>query len=72
MHTTSPLRHGVHVLHEGGLKVFHATGQLMHDKRYWGVLALIALAVALITLAVNYGSPLPPIEYGMPVPYSIG
>ena len=56
MHTAPTLKNGMHHVHDGSVKAVHFVGHLLHEKSFWGILALIALFAALLTLAALFGN----------------
>ena len=59
MHTISRLKHWVRMMHDEGAKAVHFSGPIMHEKSFWGVIALFLLLVTLFTLITLFGDQLP-------------
>ena len=55
MHADLSFRHWMHHVHDGSAKVAHYTGHMLHEKSFWGILAIVALIAALFTLVVLFG-----------------
>ena len=55
MHTDSSFKHWMHHLHDDGVRVAHFTGHMLHEKSFWGILAIVAVMITLFTLVVLFG-----------------
>ncbi|MEA2069127.1 MAG: hypothetical protein U9P12_08005 [Verrucomicrobiota bacterium] len=69
MHTESSGRHWMHLLRKDGAKVAHMAGHMLHEKSFWGILAILAMIALLVTLVVLFGTDVHMQEYGIPIPY---
>ena len=56
MSTTPTFKHWMHQFHDGGAKVAHYTGHLLHEKAFWIILAFVLLTAGLFTLIVLLGN----------------
>lgn len=45
MNTNPALRHWMHYLHDESGKFMHFTEHMLHEKAFWGVLAIVTLMV---------------------------
>lgn len=55
-----PFTHGMHALHDSGIKFLHATEHVVRGKCFWGIVVILALLTALFALASLFGNPMPP------------
>lgn len=69
MHTVSTVRHWMHQLHDESAKVAHWTGYLLHEKSFWGIVAILAVLAGAFALLVLYGKQIPMLEYSVPFRY---
>jgi hypothetical protein len=69
MHTVSTVREWMHQLHDESAKVAHWTGHLLHEKSFWGIVAILAVLAVVFTLLVLYGKQLAMQEYSAPFRY---
>jgi len=69
MHTVSTIRHWMHLLHDESAKMTHWTGHLLHERSFWGILAISALIAAAFVLLILYGKQLPMEQYNVPIRY---
>jgi hypothetical protein len=46
----------MHRFHDGGIRVAHYTGHLLHERAFWEILALVVLIAGMFALVVLYGS----------------
>jgi hypothetical protein len=69
MHATSTIKHWAHHLHDGGVRIFRQGEHVLHEKSFWGIVAIIAAAALLFALVVLLGNRFPPQQLGIPAPY---
>ncbi len=69
MHTATTLKHWMHHVHDGSVKATHFTGHLLHERSFWGILAILMLIAGLFALVVIFGTESMPEEYVPIMPY---
>ncbi len=70
MHASMTFRQWMHHVHSGTVKATHFTGHLLHEKSFWGILAILMLIAGLFTLVVLFGGDSIPQNYYLPLaPY---
>lgn len=52
MHAIATFKHMMHEVHDDGLKIAHYAEHAVHEKRFWGMVALIALLVSLFAFLI--------------------
>lgn len=68
MHAGSTIKEWMHQLHDETVKAAHFTGHMVHEKAFWGILAILAMIAALFTLVVLFGSSTAH-DFSLPIPY---
>ena len=66
MHTSSTLKQWTHMFHDGSAKVAHYTGHLLHEKSFWGILALLVLLAGALVLIAIFGDDIATKSFNMP------
>jgi hypothetical protein len=56
MHTSPTLKTGMHHFHDSSVNARHYIGHLLHEKSFWGIMAITALIVGLITMIILFSS----------------
>jgi hypothetical protein len=64
------LKNWMHHMHDEGLKATHYTTHMLHERSFWGIMAILALIAALFTIIVIYGNNAALQEYSAPIPYA--
>lgn len=59
----------MHRLHDEGAKITHMTGHMLHERSFWGILAILAVLTLLFTLIIMFGDEIPNYEMAPPTPY---
>lgn len=59
----------MHRMHDGSIKAAHCTGHMFHEKKFWAIVAILALVAGLFTLIALNGGGSWAQEYGIPLPY---
>ncbi|VGO11644.1 hypothetical protein PDESU_00189 [Pontiella desulfatans] len=72
MHTVSTIRNWTHLIHDEGVKITHICVNLLHEKSFWGILAILAVLGLLFKLILLFGDKMPLREFGIPSPYGYG
>ena len=69
MHATSTFKHWAHHLHDEGARIIRLWEHVLHEKSFWGMVAIIAVAALLFALVVLLGNRFPSQQFGIPSPY---
>ena len=56
MHTMPKIRHWMHLMHDGSVKIAHYSGHLLHEKAFWAFLGIFALLVLFFSLLLLLGN----------------
>lgn len=56
MNTATTFKHWMHQFHDGGMKVAHYAGHLLHERSFWFILGFVLLTAGLFTLIVLSGN----------------
>ena len=70
MHVALTFKNWMHDVHDDTLKAAQNTGQMLHQKSFWGIVAIVALIVSLFMLIAFFGDntimdyQTPPLPYG--------
>ena len=62
-------KHWMHVMHDDGVKVLHFSSHVLHEKSFWGIVAILGLLAILVTLVVMFGELEPMEEYRFMTPH---
>ena len=62
-------KHWMHVMHDDGAKVLHFSNHVLHEKSFWGIVAILGLLAILVTLVVMFGELEPMEEYRFMTPH---
>ena len=69
MHATTTIKHWMHHLHDSTAKVAHLTGHMLHEKNFWGIVAILAMIAGLFALIMLHGGHAPLRYYATPQIY---
>lgn len=69
MHMTATMKDWMHHVHEESVRVGHKAVQMLHEKSFWAMLAIVALLTTLFSMLLMYGNNNLMQHYSIPMPY---
>ena len=69
MKAAPTFKHWMHVIHDDSVKVLYFSNHVLHEKSFWGIVAILGLLAILITLVVLFGKFAPMEDYQFMTPY---